>query len=59
MNREIIQQLLSESQGVQFVVPVYQRNYTWTKEKNVKQYMYDLHKVLNKDYKNHFIGYSS
>lgn len=49
-------QLLRESQGCQFVIPVYQRNYTWAAEREVKQYFDDLKKVLGGDYKNHFIG---
>ncbi len=49
-------QLLRESQGSQFVIPVYQRNYTWNTDKEVKQYLRDLEGVLNGDYKNHFMG---
>lgn len=30
-------QLLRESQGTQFVIPVYQRSYTWSAEGEVKQ----------------------
>lgn len=49
-------QLLGGSLGCQFVIPVYQRNYTWTAEKEVKQYLDDLKNVLKGDYKNHFLG---
>lgn len=49
-------QLLGNSLGCQFVIPVYQRNYTWAPEKEVKQYFDDLKNVLNGDYKNHFMG---
>lgn len=49
-------QLLGTSLGCQFVIPVYQRNYTWSAEKEVKQYLDDLGKVLNGSYKNHFMG---
>lgn len=49
-------ELLRESTGCQFVIPVYQRNYTWTAEKEVKQYLNDLESVLNNEYKNHFLG---
>lgn len=49
-------QLLRESQGAQFVIPVYQRSYTWSAEGEVKQYLADLNKVLVGDYKNHFMG---
>lgn len=42
--------------GCQFVIPVYQRNYTWSAEREVKQYLSDLSHVLEGDYKNHFLG---
>lgn len=51
-----LMQLLMSSTGCQFVIPVYQRNYTWSAEREVKQYLNDLNHVLNKDYKNHFLG---
>lgn len=44
------------SNGCQFVIPVYQRNYTWTAGKEVKQYLDDLKSVLIKEYSNHFLG---
>ena len=45
-----------KSQGCQFVIPVYQRNYTWTASKEVAQYLEDLISVLKNEYKNHFLG---
>lgn len=48
--------LLMTSTGCQFVIPVYQRNYTWSAEREVKQYLNDLEHVLEKEYKNHFMG---
>lgn len=48
-------QLLGNSLGCQFVIPVYQRNYTWIAEREVKQYFDDLQSVLKGDYKNHFM----
>lgn len=44
------------SNGCQFVIPVYQRNYTWTAGKEVKQYLDDMMSVLNGEYDNHFLG---
>lgn len=44
------------SSGCQFVIPVYQRNYTWTAGKEVKQYLEDLDSVLAGDFENHFLG---
>lgn len=48
--------LLSSSAGCQFVIPVYQRNYTWSAGHEVKQYLNDLTCVLKEEYKNHFMG---
>lgn len=45
-----------KSQGCQFVIPVYQRNYTWTAGKEVAQYLEDLKSVLKGEYSNHFLG---
>jgi len=42
--------------GTQFVIPVYQRSYTWTANKEVRQMLEDLKHVLVGDYKNHFLG---
>lgn len=47
---------LQMSMGSQFVIPVYQRNYTWTANKEVKQYFEDLENVLNGKYNKHFLG---
>lgn len=44
------------SAGCQFVIPVYQRNYTWTAAKEVDQYLTDMKSVLTGEYKNHFLG---
>ena len=51
-----LMELLVSSQGCQFVIPVYQRNYTWSAEREVKQYLNDLSRVLTYEYKNHFMG---
>lgn len=49
-------EFLRNSSGCQFIIPVYQRNYTWDKNKEVKQFLYDLKNVLNNTYTNHFLG---
>lgn len=49
-------ELLRASQGCQFVIPVYQRNYTWKSDDQVKQYLNDLENILNGNYRNHFLG---
>lgn len=51
-----LMELLRTSVGCQFVIPVYQRNYTWNAQKEVKQYLNDLENVLKGNYKNHFMG---
>ena len=47
---------LKNSSGCQFVIPVYQRNYTWTAGKEVKQLLEDFKNVLERKYSNHFLG---
>ena len=47
---------IQKSSGSQFVIPVYQRNYTWTANKEVKQYLEDLKSILNGEYNNPFLG---
>lgn len=47
--------LLSNNNGGQFVIPVFQRNYTWTSNE-VKQLFNDLESVLSNEYSNHFLG---
>lgn len=47
---------LKKTIGGQFVIPVYQRNYTWTTNKEVRQYLSDLEAVLSGEYDNHFLG---
>ncbi len=48
--------LLYKSQGSQYIIPAYQRNYTWTAGKEVRQLLDDLKEVLKGNYKQHFIG---
>lgn len=49
-------EFLESTIGAQFVIPVYQRNYTWIAEKEVKQFLKDLNSVLKEKYNNHFLG---
>lgn len=51
-----LMELLRSSTGCQFVIPVYQRNYTWSADREVKQLLTDLTQVLTGNYKNHFLG---
>ena len=48
--------MLYGSNGTQFVIPAYQRNYTWTAQKEVKQLLEDIKVVLRGERKKHFIG---
>lgn len=49
-------ELLYGSQGTQFVIPAYQRNYTWVANKEVKQLLEDIKVVLSGERNKHFIG---
>lgn len=49
-------ELLYGSTGAQFVIPAYQRNYTWTAKKEVKQLFDDLSAVLRNERSKHFVG---
>lgn len=49
-------ELLLASSGVQFVIPAYQRNYTWTANREVKQLLDDIKAVLRGERNKHFIG---
>lgn len=49
-------ELLYGSQGTQFVIPAYQRNYTWVANKEVKQLLEDIKVVLSGEITKHFIG---
>lgn len=48
--------MLRNSQGKQFIIPAYQRNYTWTAKNEVKQLLDDIRVVLNGERTKHFIG---
>ena len=46
---------LRESVGGQFVIPVYQRNYTW-KKKHIQKLLKDIEDLLEGRTSSHFIG---
>ncbi len=54
--RHKILKLLLASSGTQFVIPVYQRNYVWEANKQVKTLLDDIKFLLEEEYKSHFIG---
>lgn len=47
---------LKNSVNSQLIVPIYQRNYTWTEQKEVEQYLQDLKTILISGSTNHFLG---
>ena len=47
---------VSQLNNTQFVIPVYQRNYTWSVNKDIKKLIEDLDLILNKEVENHFVG---
>lgn len=49
-------EFLQKTSGGQFVIPVYQRNYTWTANKELKQYLDDLKTIIDKKNSKHFMG---
>ena len=52
----LFEKFIKEAYGSQYVIPVYQRNYTWKKNKQVKQLLADIERILNGETKKHFIG---
>ena len=49
-------ELLKGCTSTQFVIPAYQRNYTWTANREVKQLFEDIEAVLDGTHSKHFIG---
>ena len=47
---------IKTTMGSQFVIPVYQRTYTWIPEKETARFMNDLEDLLEKRAENHFLG---
>ncbi|MDR3190911.1 MAG: DUF4357 domain-containing protein [Lactobacillaceae bacterium] len=56
--RKLLDEFIPEAIGKQFVIPVYQRKYTWTVKKQLVQLMSDLVKLIEdeNDAKGHFLG---
>lgn len=52
----LFEKFIKEAYGSQYVIPVYQRNYTWKKNKQVKQLLNDIENILTGETKKHFIG---
>ena len=56
--RKLLDEFIPEAMGKQFVIPVYQRKYTWTVKKQLIQLMKDLVTLIEDDtnMKQHFLG---
>ena len=54
--RTSISDFIKTTMGSQFVIPVYQRNYTWNPEKETARLMNDLQSLLEDHHRNHFLG---
>lgn len=52
----LFEEFIKEAFGSQYVIPVYQRNYTWKKNKQVKQLLVDIKNILKGETQKHFIG---
>ena len=52
----LFEKFIKEAFGSQYVIPVYQRNYTWKKNKQVRQLLDDIERILQGEAKKHFIG---
>ncbi|MBR2066948.1 MAG: DUF262 domain-containing protein, partial [Solobacterium sp.] len=54
--RTSISDFIKTTMGSQFVIPVYQRTYTWIPEKETMRFMHDVEKVLENRDHTHFLG---
>ena len=53
--KKLLNEFIASTQGVQYVIPVYQRNYTWRK-KHVNKLIQDINDLLTGKTQSHFIG---
>jgi uncharacterized protein with ParB-like and HNH nuclease domain len=51
-----LEEFLVQSTGTQYVIPVYQRNYSWKKNDQVNNLLEDIDALLKNKEVNHFIG---
>lgn len=54
--RTNVSDFIKTTMGSQFVIPVYQRNYTWNPENETARFLDDLEDLLEKKTENHFLG---
>ena len=53
--RYSLSDFICSNRGAQFVIPVYQRNYSWNPEKETRQFMDDMEHLLHTS-STHFLG---
>ncbi|WP_025755706.1 DUF4357 domain-containing protein [Mycoplasmopsis cricetuli] len=53
---KILNGFIRDSSGKQFVIPIYQRKYTWTKSNELKKLLDDLKELIKNENKTHFLG---
>ena len=51
-----LMEFIAKSNGSQFTIPVYQRNYTWTTSKDINKLLSDIDLIINEEVENHFVG---
>lgn len=51
-----LEDFIRKSVGSQYVIPVYQRNYTWKKSEQVNKLLSDIERIMSNPEKKHFIG---
>jgi uncharacterized protein with ParB-like and HNH nuclease domain len=54
--RTNVSDFIKQTMGSQFVIPVYQRNYTWNPETETARYMNDMENLLSHRTEDHFLG---
>lgn len=52
----LLEDFIRKSVGAQYVIPVYQRNYTWKKNEQVKKLFQDIEDLMDAPEQKHFIG---
>ena len=54
--RRSLSDFIKMTMGSQFVIPVYQRNYTWNPEKETARFMNDMENLLSGKSDSQFLG---
>ncbi len=54
--RTNVSDFIKSTMGSQFVIPVYQRNYTWNPDTETARFMNDIEDLLSRKTRTHFLG---